>query len=245
MRRSPRPTRPAAALQSGFTLVEMLLAITLMAMIMALAYQGLAAGTRAVDRGEAAVDRTNRLRVVQQFLRNQISRTLPLALPVEYDDEEGALVIFDGDDARLDFVAPMPGYLDRGGPQHQVLALRRGETGLELLFAHQMLNSREDRDPLDDPDRPPTVLLDGIASGHFEYLSVDDEGEPTEWLDDWEDPSITPLMVRIELEMEASSRLAWPTLEVAPLIDGSATRRNRSIIIPGGGGTPRRGEQQE
>lgn len=232
------------ARQSGFTLVEMLLAITLMAMIMGLAYAGLRAGARAVDRGEEAIDRTNRLRIVQQFLRNQISRTLPLAMAAEDETDEEVLVYFDGDRDTMRFVAPMPGYLSRGGPHEQILALRRGDRGLELLFAFRLLGQERDRDPLDDPDQPPTVLIDGIAGGRFEYLSVDDEGQPTEWLDDWEDPSQTPLMVRVELEMDPASRMHWPTLEVAPLIDATATRRNRSILIPGGGAGRAQGVQE-
>ena len=230
--------------QRGFTLVEILLAITLMAGIMGMAYQGLRAGTRAVDRGEKVIDRTNRTRIVQLFLRNQLSRTLPLALKSETDGEENEFIIFSGDDQRMRFVAPMPGYLSRGGPHEQVLALRRGERGQELLFAHRLLGAHEEGDPLEDRDNPPIVLLDQIADGRFEYLSVDDEGEPTEWLDEWEDPSLTPLMVRIDLEMTPESRLQWPTLDVAPLIDGSATRRNRSIIIPGGGASRPRENQQ-
>ena len=78
-------------------------------------------------------------------------------------------------------------------------------------------------------DRPPIVLLDGIERGHFSYLTLDEEGEPTDWIDDWEDPSVSPVMIRVELQMSDNSRLVWPTLEVAPLIDGAAARRNRSI----------------
>ena len=55
--------------ERGFTLIELLLAITLLSMILAIAYQGVRAGTRSVDRGEEMIDRTNRLRIVHQFLR--------------------------------------------------------------------------------------------------------------------------------------------------------------------------------
>ncbi len=232
--------RPAAR-QGGFTLIELLLAVTLMAIVMSLAYQGLRTGTRAVSRGEEQVDRINRLRIVQQFLRNQISRTLPLALKSEEGEEDTMeMVLFEGEDDRMRFVAPMPGYLSQGGPHEQVFALRRGSNGMELLFAHRMLGSFEEGDALEDGEKPPIVLLDGIDDGRFEYLTVDDEGEPTEWLDEWEDPAVTPLMVRVDLEMEASTRMTWPILDVAPLIDGTAVRRTRSsLVVPNQRNVPR------
>ncbi len=225
--------RAPGAKQSGFTLIELLMAITLMAMVMTLAYQGLRAGTRAVSSGEDLVDRTNRLRIVQQFVRNQVSRMLPLALESEEDDEDTlGVVLFEGNDDTMRFVAPMPGYLSRGGPHEQVLALRRGPEGLELLFAFRLLGSFEDGDALEDGETPPTVLLEGIDRGRFEYLTVDDEGEPTEWLDEWEDGSSTPLLVRLDFEMTDGSRLVWPTMEIAPLLDGTAVRSNRGNVIP-------------
>ena len=66
-------------------------------------------------------------------------------------------------------------------------------------------------------------------SGSFNYLTVDEEGESSEWLPDWEDPSVTPLMVQVDLTMNRDSRLTWPMLEVAPLIDSTAVRRARSL----------------
>ena len=215
--------------QRGFTLIELLVAISLLGIIMVMAYQGFRIGTRSVDQGEALVDRTNRLRVVHQFLRTQLTRAMPLAMKSEEIDDQQLAVIFEGSDEFMRFVAPMPGYLGHGGPHEQYLRLERGENDLELLFAHRLLHSLDDDDPLSNTDRPPIVLLDGISEGRFSFLTLDEEGEPTEWNDEWEDPSVSPVMVRIELKMGEKSRIIWPTLEVAPLIDGAAARRNGSI----------------
>ena len=215
--------------QRGFTLIELLVAITLLSLIMVMAYQGLRVGTRSVDQGEALVDRTNRLRVVHQFLRTQLARAMPLAMKSADIDDQQLAVIFEGDDESMRFVAPMPGYLGHGGPHEQHLRLARGENGLELLFAHRLLHALNDADPMRDTDRPPIVLLDGIKAGRFSYLSLDEEGQATQWTSDWEDPSVSPVMVRVELEMTAESRIVWPTLEVAPLIDGAAVRRGANV----------------
>ena len=126
--------------QRGFTLIELLVAISLLGIIMAMAYQGFRVGTRSVDQGEALVDRTNRLRVVHQFLRTQLSRAMPLAMKSEEIDDRQLAVIFEGDDESMRFVAPMPGYLGHGGPHEQLLRLERGKNDLELLFSHRLLH---------------------------------------------------------------------------------------------------------
>ena len=41
------------------------------------------------------------------------------------------------------------------------------------------------------------MLLDQIQDGKFEYRTLDDQGELTDWSDQWDDPSVTPVMVRI------------------------------------------------
>ena len=48
---------------SGFSLVELLLALTLMSMLLALAYGGLRASTRATERGQVILDESTRVRM--------------------------------------------------------------------------------------------------------------------------------------------------------------------------------------
>jgi general secretion pathway protein J len=95
-----------------------------------------------------------------------------------------------------------------------------------------MLNGYEDPSP-DTAD--PVVLLDHIASGHFAYRSLDDQGNLEDWSTDWREPEITPLMIRIELTMQPDAQLAWPTLDVAPVLDAGARRAGIPRLMPGQG----------
>ena len=63
----------------GFTLVELLLAVTLMATLLALAYSGLRAATAASERGQQMLEQSGRLRITHQFIRRQFNLMLPLA----------------------------------------------------------------------------------------------------------------------------------------------------------------------
>jgi general secretion pathway protein J len=211
LRNAPRrfPVRPRGGPgpAAGFTLIEVVLAMILVGLIMAIAVGGIRMSRKAAESGERRVESTNSIRVTQEFLRKQFSRTLPLAFAT--DRAEGRNFVFEGDDREITFVAPMPGYLSSGGPYVQMLSIERGE----LRFQHRMLLSEE------DDEAEPVVLLDRIRRGRFEYRGIDDQGRLSDWDDEWEDPSRTPMMVRLSLEFERNSGLTWPTLEVPLLID--------------------------
>ena len=210
--------------QGGFTLLEMILAMTLVGLIMAMAYTGLRSSARSSERGEDFIDRTNRLRVAQQFIRQQVSRALPLRIQDDPDDATD-FVLFEGERDFMRFVAPMPGYLGFGGPQVQIFEIDRGAEGDRLLFNHYLLNANDGLEMLADPDRDPILLLDGIRDARFSYVVLNEEDEVDDWVDEWEDTTVTPLAVRVEIEMLPETKMNFPTMEIPLVLDGAATRR--------------------
>ena len=216
----------------GFTLLEVLLAIILLGLLIAGAYGGIHASAIAMRAGEAAIDRTDRLRTAQEFLRRQLSHIMPLQFA--RDDSTGAIHVFDGNARTLRFVAPMPGYLSRGGPYVQTLELAPGKGGLQLQFRDVMLNGYDAARSRNDSANT-VVLLDRIADGRFEYRSLDADGNLTDWSSDWQDPEITPLMIRIELTMQPGVQMPWPTLDVPLLLNAGAIRPRGPMLIRAGG----------
>lgn len=215
----PRRSPGAGAKCAGFTLLEVLVAITLLGMIMVMAYQGLRTGAHSTAQGEAAIERVNRLRLSQEFLRSQLARALPMA--IEQDDMLGA-VVFEGGPEVMRFVAPMPGYLSYGGPYVQTLMLARADGGgRKLIFDHRILQYGEDAERAPDPssEREPVELLAGIDDAEFSYLEPgESQDEEPEWVDEWRQVDRLPLLVRIRLDMREDSRIQWPELVVAPRV---------------------------
>ncbi|MCB1626375.1 MAG: prepilin-type N-terminal cleavage/methylation domain-containing protein [Xanthomonadales bacterium] len=221
-RRLGAKRRGSGSLQ-GFTLIELLLAIGLLALLFGMAYAGLRGGLKAADAGEALIDRTNRVRVTQEFVRHQLSRLLPLAF--EQDPGNGVFRVFEGESNRIRYVGPMPGYLGKGGPYVQELEILRVGRERQLVFRHWLLNGF-DPDDSDNDDALPVRLLAGIDRGGFEFRTVDDRGEISDWTDDWDEESQTPVMIRLQMRMKEDSRLVWPTLDVAMVVDAGSTRGN-------------------
>jgi general secretion pathway protein J len=210
--------------------MEVLIATVLLALLMGLAYGAFRTTAASVSRGEALIDRTERMRVAQQFLRRQLSFSMPMMFErVDLGAMENK--VFEGDASRLRFVAPMPGYLARGGAHVQTLTLVSDSEGLRLEFEHALLNGFEAEMPAVDA-RPPVVLMQGARNGGFQYRGMDEEGELEEWQDRWEDPSRLPLMVRLELEWPEAAQVRWPPIEVALM---------RAVAVPGLGASGLRG----
>ena len=212
----------------GFTLLEVMLALLLLALLLAGTVGAVRTAVHAMHSGELAIDRMSRLRVAQEFIRHQVSRILPLAFG--RDDSTGANFVFDGKADLMRFVAPMPGYLSKGGPYVQTLRLvgnRHG--GRQLVFTAQMLNGYDES--VQGGDIEPAVLLDEIADGRFEFRRIDEIGELTVWSVQWDDPAVTPVMVRLTMRMKDAARVEFPEMDIPLLLDAGAVRQQMPFAM--------------
>jgi len=221
--------------QRGFTLIEVLLAFVLLALLMAGAWGGIRTATLSVERGEALIERTNKMRVAQEFMRRDLSQALSLVLT--QDPATGQASVFEGSAEELTFIAQMPGYLGRGGPYVQRLAFERHEGDLRLVFRHALHNGYDPEDqPLAQPDREPVVLLEKIASGSFEYRALDDQGKLGEWTEDWEKKGAMPLLVRLQIEFTPEAHMTWPDLVVPIMLNSQGSAIYDPFLAPFIGG---------
>jgi general secretion pathway protein J len=192
----------------GFTLVEVLVAIGLLAFGMTLAIAALRGATQASSHAEATAQRAEHLRAVQGFLRMQLSGALPIAFQNDTDSGQATVVIGKNDELR--FVAGMPGYLGRGGAYLQSFRLVSAAAGRQLTYEFQQLGP-------DGPlpaERPPQVLLDGIAEAHFEYRTIDGQGQPGAWHGAWNQTGTLPPLLRLRLRFSDPNN-SWPDFVVA------------------------------
>lgn len=202
------------------------MAISLVALLLALAFGSLRVATQSSRSGEALISRSEQVRTVQAFLRRQLGQMLPLP----YDTEDsGALKRFEVDRRNIQFVAPMPGYLSRGGAHVQRLSLVSGRNGLRLEFQHAQLNGFDPDDPFKNA-RDPVVLLDGLDDAQFRFRRIEDDGKLGDWSDDWPDPQRMPLMVGLDIELPREDRRHWPQFEVAVLTSAGAIGPGLSVI---------------
>lgn len=89
----------------GFTLVELLIAFVLVALISLLLFSGLRLGMRSWEGVEAAAEYNTRLRLARDFLARVLSQARPISLTLD----ARPYLVFAGDSQNLEFVAPLSG----------------------------------------------------------------------------------------------------------------------------------------
>jgi len=193
----------------GFSLMELLLAVALMATGLALAFGIVQGATRAAASAERVAMQSDRVRTVQGFLRRQLSLALPQAIDPAAGFEDLRLLRLSGE--RVELVAELPGYLGRGGAYLQVFRLEPGPRGQRLVFEHRLMTPEG---PL-RAERPPEVLLEGLAEARFEARGFAPDGRVEDWAPHWDRIGQLPSQVRL-LARFREPRQAFPTL-VVPL----------------------------
>jgi general secretion pathway protein J len=196
----------------GFTLVELTVALVLMAAIAALLYGSLSLAARTWDGGEAKMQQVADLRTTETYLRAQIAAQYPQRLW----KMTGVPLLFAGERDEIRYAAVLPSRVAEGGVYYfRVALVRNGDR--TLLVQERVV---PDVNALQEPefrDAERSVLAEGIAELRIAYFGRAPDAADTEaptWLDRWEDKQRLPLLVRIDVKPEKGA--AWPTLVVEP-----------------------------
>ncbi|MGO8914488.1 MAG: type II secretion system protein GspJ [Stellaceae bacterium] len=179
---------------AGFTLVELLVAVTLFALLSVVLFGGLRFGMRATEAGTARLDWSAEIAAASGFLRNQLAD----AQPLEKDaGDDRKVVAFDGEADSVEFVASPPAYLAAGGWHVLRLALERGSGGDRLVLSWRLVRADPDATTASAPQR--SVLLERVTSIEFAYFGALALGDTPEWHDRWQDAAGLPALVRLRL----------------------------------------------
>ena len=188
----------------GFSLLEVLAALALLAILLLGVYSGVRSTTLATGHGASIIARLDEVRGAREFLRRQLASATALPWML---NERGAPVVFEGDATHVRFVSTLPGYLGKLGPQRIELALANEASQGQALEAHFS--------PLPGSQSDVTagaqdVLLARVRTLRLRYAA---RGSSV-WLDAWTTPTVLPGAVEISVVPE-EGRDAWPPVVVA------------------------------
>ena len=177
----------------GFTLIEVVLAMTVLALVSAICYGAFHLGIRAIERGEVAVVNAQRLRVATDVIIRQIKSAVPYAAR---NRDEDIYPFFFGGATWMTFVTATG--LEGGGALARV-SYQVVDDPPRLIVTESSFFSPDQlgRDPVDKHGDRTAVLLENFRDLRFEYMLSD--GIDTEWRSDWNshDEEAMPAAVRI------------------------------------------------
>jgi len=204
--------------EKGFTLLEMIVAVTLVAMMAVGIWSVFRTSLRAWSRGTEYIDASQRQRNILDMVRKQLASAYPLSAPPDLASPVAVHPIFYGTETRLSFISLNSlRFHDSPG-----LTLVNYEVTQDPQGAY-VLHEREERylDRIPDPESEIdlagiTPLLDNLDQCYFEYRSNSDDEEP--WIREWNAAERGQLPEAVAINMAA--------------VDTDGNTRSYQIIVP-------------
>lgn len=222
-----RPALHAARKADGFTLLEVLIATTLIGLLTTVLFGGLGFGSRAMHAGSRTADRASELAVGQGFLRDRLAAAENVAAPGHPDDTASR---FQGTSDRVAFVGPVPPHLAWGGYQHLTIRLDRGPSARLMAEWQPFYRLGQQAFGQAPPENRSAVLFDNLANAEFAYFGAPEAGRPRQWHAAWSGRSSLPVLVRLRLAF-ADGRAA-PDLVVALRLANEAPLPAHTSAMP-------------
>ena len=187
--------------EQGFTLLELLVAMSLAALLSLVLFGGLHFGRRVWEASELATANQNQVRRFVTDLGQTLQRAYPEMIAT---DATHRSVAFTGEPDKLSWLSES----DPGHAQMTQMSVRReGETILESARGEFSTS----------PQVRTSARLTHVADIAFAYFGPPKDGDDPAWLSRWENRSTLPQLIRIRIRF-TDPRLKWPELIVAPRI---------------------------
>jgi general secretion pathway protein J len=221
-----RPLRVRMAARRGFTLVEVLVVMSLLSLIMLAMGSALRTTAQTEERVDLKLQRADEMRVASDFLHSVLGRISMRKSAVAPAAGENPY-IFSGAAQELSWIGIMPARYGVGGRFHFRLAVE-GQPPNRALVLRFVPWTGADVAP--DWARAETYPLvpDAVAMQlQYEDASV----EPPGWSPQWTSPDRLPQRVLLSLQTESGT---WPDLAFAMrVLPGSAAAGSGEAVFGG------------
>ncbi len=203
----------------GFTLMEVLIGMSLLSVMMLLLFGTLRISVRNWDAGEQRILEVSETAATQNFFQRYLTSMRPLQDDFSEDETRFS---FQGEDSNLRFVASLPASSGRQGLQFFSLKLKKYTEGDVLLVNIVPFF------PLADGDewkKEEVTLAENVSDFKLSYFGVldEDDTDPS-WHDQWLEQNRLPSLVKVEMEFD--NGMLWPEMVVAlKLASGESSGR--------------------
>jgi general secretion pathway protein J len=216
--------------QAGFTLLELLVAMTVLGVLTGLLASGLSFGTRIWERERGQLDVATELQLVQDVLRRLLTQALPLSTPPERGRTAEPEPTFVGSEDSVEFLGPPPAQVLAGGVYAYRVVARTEADGVRLVLEWRLrppqagtTRVRVTNAELEEQDQLATqhevVLLKALNSAEFSFFGAGEEqGSSPTWRNNWRSSTKSPQLVRLKIGFRPGDPRIWPDLLVAPRI---------------------------
>lgn len=213
--------------QRAFTLLEVLLGMSLMSVMMVLLFASLRICVQNWDAGEAKFVKVSQMAVIENFFFNHMQNLLP----VMDDFSEPAQLSFQGNETQVQFASTMPSSAGRLGIQLFTITFDpASDQGGQILVDMRPFFPVADGQVW---QMDQVSILKQVKSFSLAYFGLDPQkpDQPGIWLPTWLEQTDTPLLIKIAIEMENGE--SWPELIIPLKVEKNASASNPFGIVNG------------
>ena len=205
----------------GFTLIEVLIALSLSVILAALLFSSLHTYASAAAAGQKHLTAKQVGESVYQFIDAQLRETVPLTLRTERERN----LLFHGDERQVVFVGYIPSHRSAGGLHKNSLAIEGYPPRQSLVFSYARLIVDEATDFAafaDTSNGTSRTLITDANAIELEYFGALDDKEDLGWSTEWSRTDRLPQLVRIRIDRANKS---FPDEIVVPIYANTMSRR--------------------
>ena len=203
----------SAKSKAGFTLIEVMIAMTLISIMMVLLVSSLKTSAESWEAGERKITEVNENAVVYHFFRRHLSAAKPFLNNFAQDPQAFS---FQGSHRSLQFVSAFPASASRKGLQlFEIKLADNDSSSIKVSLSPYFPELDDDARQIEE-----VVLIEDVKSLRISYFSRTDEDGTGFWSESWQEKSFLPELVKIKIELENNH--FWPEF-IIPLKISSFT----------------------
>ena len=199
----------------GFTLIEVLIAMTLLSIMVVLLFSSLKISAQSWEQGENKISEVNEVAVVYNFFQRHLSPAIPLM--DDFTKKGEKTFSFQGKKQSLQFVSVFPASADRSGMQ--LFSISTGKQDHEQVIKVTLTPFF----PVTEGEewhQEEVVLLRHVSDFRLAYFGAADEVGVNSWQDEWLAKEVQPQLVKININ--TTNGAFWPEMIIELKISGTA-----------------------
>lgn len=205
--------------EAGFTLLELLAALTVLAVLMTMMFGGLRFGARVWETGDRGLRGLAELQTASGFIRRQIAQAVPADPGSGGQDVPAA---FRGTEHAFRLIGPAPSQFLPGGLYEMVFGISDADAGPRTFSLWWRPLARGDEAAAvgieADWRTRQATLIEGVSEVRISYFGRgEDKDEEPRWHERWDTMPLPPALVSVRVAFPRGDRRVWPDLVVAPM----------------------------
>jgi len=196
---------PCAAHLRGFTLIEVLIAMTLLGIMMVLLFTSLKICADSWEKGESKITDVNEIAVVYNFFQRDLSVARPLWNELLVEGEKA--FSFQGKAQSLQFVSAFPASAARSGLQVFTIALLEedNERFIRVTIVPFTAPAEGEEWPKEE-----VTLIKHVSEFTLAYFGSEDGVSEGVWAEEWLNKTTLPRLVKININLD--NGIYWPEM---------------------------------